>query len=236
MYIRWACAAALLLLSGCVTITPMAFDKTSKSIDVSSKSIVLMTLDVSRNDDSRYVPRPMTVFWKAHASSPETVYRFRTLEPGELAAIPEHHQYALRMALEPGQYELTQVSGLASAFPFNGIFFVPLFLDLTVPAHSVVYVGHVSAELRERKDGEYRAGPLIPLIDQAATGMSGGTWEVKIDDASATDLAMFRETFPALTDVPIATAILPQYDRLAVQRKWDGKVDSPSQGPASKGP
>jgi len=237
MGMRWAWAALLLLLSGCVTTTPMAFDKASKSIDVSSKSIVLMTLDVTRDDDSRYVPRPSIVFWERRgAVSKDSIYRFRALEPGEFAAIPEHHEYALRMALEPGHYGLSSVSGLASAFPFNGFFFVPLYLDVTVPPRSVVYMGHVAAKLRARQDGEFRAGPLIPLIDQAATGMSGGTWDVTVEDASAKDLPMFRATFPVLGDMPIETAILPPFDRVAVQRQWDGKSEGASDGGGSKGP
>ena len=43
-------ALMLSILTGCATINPMAFDKTSKSIDTSKKSVLLMTIDVSRSD------------------------------------------------------------------------------------------------------------------------------------------------------------------------------------------
>jgi hypothetical protein len=42
------------VLSGCATINPMAFDKASSTVDVSSKSVLLMTLDFSRLDKNRY--------------------------------------------------------------------------------------------------------------------------------------------------------------------------------------
>jgi hypothetical protein len=39
----------------------MAFDKESKSVDVGTKAVVLMTIDVSRSDDSRFHPDPYVV-------------------------------------------------------------------------------------------------------------------------------------------------------------------------------
>jgi hypothetical protein len=65
-------------------------------------------------------------------------------------------------------------------FPFHGFFFAPLHEDLDVEPNSVVYLGQVDATAVERKDGELRAGPVIPLIDQAATGFSGGTWDISV--------------------------------------------------------
>ncbi|MEP7044994.1 MAG: hypothetical protein ABI843_18160 [Dokdonella sp.] len=180
--------------------------------------------------------RPMVVFWRAlDAGANEAMPRFRTNQETDLVAAAEgRHELALRMALQPGRYELIDINGLASAFPFIGNFSVPLFLELTVPPHSVTYVGHVSAQLRPRQDGEFRAGAVIPLVDQGVTGMAGGTFDVKVEDASATDLTMFRSTFPALGDTPIATAILPPFDRAKVQRRLGGKDDNvPSGGAAT---
>jgi hypothetical protein len=218
---------------------PMAFHKASKSIDVDSKPSVRMTREVARDDHSRYAPRPSIVFWTASGTTTSDpvyrfhpVYRFRALEAGEFAAIPEHHECTLHMALESGRYELSHVSGLGSAFPFNDLFFVPPYLDVTVPPHAVVYAGHVAARLPARRDGEFRAGPLIPLIDQAATGMSGGTWDVTVQGASAKDIAMFRATFPMLGDMPIETAILPRFDCAA----GEGGSESAADSRAPKGP
>ncbi|MEO6688239.1 MAG: hypothetical protein ABIS07_01290, partial [Dokdonella sp.] len=120
--------------------------------------------------------------------------------------------------------------GSAAAFPFVGSFLVPLFMDFMVPAHAVTYVGHVKARLRPRQEGEFRAGPMIPLIDQAATGMSTGTFDVVVSDSSVEDISRFRTMFPALGDTPVANAPLPAFDRPRVQRIRDaGSALAPDQ-------
>jgi hypothetical protein len=64
---------------------------------------------------------------------------------------------------------------------------------------------------------------LLPLIDQAITGMSNNTWDVKVEDMSAKDLALFRDNYPALRPVTVETTLLPPFDRAAAQRWWDGE-------------
>ena len=64
-----------------------------------------------------------------------------------------HTVYLMSMALEPGDYRLQGVSGMANAFPFLGGFFVPLLQDVHVPAQAIMYLGRVTAKLRPRKDG-----------------------------------------------------------------------------------
>ncbi|GAB3540962.1 hypothetical protein GCM10027343_10830 [Noviherbaspirillum agri] len=61
-----------LALTGCATVNEMAFDKESRTVDTSAKSVVLMTIDVSRSDESRYVPNPFVVkLEKPNAQSKE---------------------------------------------------------------------------------------------------------------------------------------------------------------------
>ena len=83
------------------------------------------------------------------------------------------------------------------------------------------YIGHVQAVVRERKDGEERAGPVIPLIDQAVVGASGGTFDVTISDAWATDEALFKSTFPALARVSIEKKLLVPHDPAKVKSRWE---------------
>jgi hypothetical protein len=229
--------AAAVLLAGCVTMNPMAFDKTTRQVDVSAKSVVLMTFEVSRAEQSRYVPKPSTVNVRRLDAGPSTeLLHFRMIEKADrLTHAGGHDVFALRMALDPGRYELDSIGGLATAFPFVGTFVVPLMMDFALPAHAVTYVGHVKATLRSRGDREFRAGPLIPLIDQAATGLSTGTFDVVLDDATDADVALFRGGFPALGDVPVGTALLTPFDRPRVERiidngKWD--TPEPAAGPA----
>jgi hypothetical protein len=72
----------------------------------------------------------------------------------------------------------------------------------------------------ERKDGELRAGPLIPLIDQAVTGFSGGTWNVAVSDRFDQDMTEFRTDFPVLEKADAQEDVLPPWDKKAATDWW----------------
>jgi hypothetical protein len=224
--IRFAAVAlASFVVTGCATVNPMAFDKQTKAIDTKDKSIVLMTVDVSRSDGSRFVPEPFVVrLEKPGAQNKEDRQNFKFSKDVDSLQENGHDLYLVRMALVAGEYRLMDVTGKASAFPINSLFSVPLVSDLKVKPNSVTYVGRVTAKLRERVGNEFRAGPVVPLIDQAVTGMSGGTWDVSIDNLADKDIGVFRAAFPVLKDVAIDTATLPAFDRAAAQRWWDGEA------------
>ncbi len=213
-------------LGGCATVNHMAFDKKANKLDVASKSVVLMTVDVYRPEKSRFEPIPFVVnVEKPNAQS--KVDRQNFLLDKNQDAIQSgdgHRLFLVRMALEPGPYKLMAVTGMARAFPINGMFQVPLVTDFTVEPRSVVYVGRVSAVLRSREGSEFRAGPVIPLIDQAIAGMSNSTWDVTIADRSEDDLSVFKQTYPALNSASIVKAPLPPFDRAAAQRWWDNNA------------
>jgi len=211
------------VLAGCATVNPMAFDKSATTVDTSAKSVVLMTIDVSRPDDSRYVPNPFVVKLERPGAQSKAERQNFTFGKDDAIVEAGHTVYLARMALEPGPYRLGDITGNANAFPIISQFMVPLLLDLQVKPNSITYVGRVSATLRPRQESEFRAGPLIPLIDQAVSGMSSGTWDVTIDNLSQRDVATFRANYPALAQAPIDVAPLPPFDRAAVQRWWDGQ-------------
>lgn len=218
---------ALSILAGCATVNPMAFNKTSKSIDTSKKSVLLMTIDVSRPDGSRYVPHPAVVYFeKPHAQNKEERQNFRIADTDSIQ-LKGKSIYLARMALVPGKYQLVGIGGMANAFPFLGSFLVPLVMDLSVQPNSIVYVGRVTAKLRERKGNEFRAGSVIPLIDQSVTGMSDHTWDISVKDNKQEDIRLFLANYPVLSSSAIESAILPPFNRAAAQRWWetDGKPD-----------
>lgn len=219
---------ACVAITGCATVNPMAFDKNTTKIDTKDKSVILMTIDVSRSDDSRYVPKPFVVkFAKPNATTKEERQNFKMDTDTDTLQENGHTVYLARIALVAGEYKLFDVTGMASAFPFNSLFVVPLNMDVNLAPNSVVYAGRVTAKLRDRKGDEFRAGPMVPLIDQAVTGMSGGTWDVSVDNMAEKDVAYFRTSFPALKDVTIDTKPLPAFDRAAAQRLWEGEAPEP---------
>ena len=215
---------ACCVMAGCATVNEMAMEKGDRAIEPTTKSILLMTVDVSRSDGSRFVPNPFVVkIEKPNAQSKEDRQNFKLDKDADTVKDEGRTIYLARMALEPGQYKLGDVTGDANAFPINSLFVIPLLLDLTVKPNSIAYIGRITAKLRPRQEGEFRAGPVIPLIDQSITGMSTGTWDVTVDDMSQKDIALFRATFPALAAAHIESTPLRPFDRLAVQRWLDGQ-------------
>jgi hypothetical protein len=231
--LRTFAAVLCCALGGCATVNHMAFDKKSNSVDLASKSVVLMTIDVSRPDKSRFEPVPFVVnIEKPNAQSKQERQNFKLDKDEDTIKTEDGHTLFLaRMALEPGPYKLMAVTGLARAFPINGFFQVPLVTDFDLKPGSIVYLGRVTATLRSRESGEFRAGPLLPLIDQAIAGMSNSTWDVTIDDRSDTDLALFRQTFKAVDSASIVKSPLPPFDRVAAQRWWDSSLPKDKDNP-----
>lgn len=212
-------------IAGCATVSPMAFDQKATSIDTASRSVVLMTLEISRSDNSRFQPIPDVVrVEKAAGQSKADQHDFKLDKNADTIKVDDGRMmYLVRMALPPGAYKLMVVDGLARASHVSALFEVPLLADLDVKSQSIEYVGHIAATLRSRQDDEFRAGPLLPLIEQAASGMSESTWDITFEDRASTDIPLFRKSFPALASVSIVNQPLPPFDRAAVQRWWEAE-------------
>jgi hypothetical protein len=232
------------VITGCATVNPMAFDKQTKTIDTKDKSILLMTVDISRSDESRFHPEPIVAkLEKVGAKTQEDRQNFKFAKGVDTVQENGRDVYLLRFALVAGEYKLLQVVGMARAFPIQAMFIVPLLSDVKVTPNSVTYVGRVTAKLRHRLEGEFRAGPVIPLIDQGVAGMSGGTWDVSIENFAEKDIGLFRAAFPVLANTTIETAALAPFDRAAAQQYWDSdfqavgkpaeQVKTPAQAQAS---
>jgi hypothetical protein len=218
-----AAAALAGLLSACGT--PMPLSAKTKQLDLSRESIALLTLEQTR-EGSRTMPWPRQLFIKDLATGKNQMVAVDTtfMDYGEDSRT---YLTPLRLALPPGRYRIEQVGGTLSAFPIQGSFTVPLALEFEVPAGSVFYVGRIHAHMRERKDTEFRAGSLMPLISQAALGVATSTFDVTVSDASAKDVSTFKEAFPVLQDVTIATRLLPAFDRAPFDRAY-AAPDSPA--------
>jgi hypothetical protein len=222
---RWAAAIlAFATLSGCVNVQTMALKKGQGDLSTATKSVVLMAVEVSRSDESRYQPLPSILWvtdlnWEAR----EQTLRFQMTRKSDTTDVDGRTVYLTSIALSPGRYHFEGISGVAAAFPFVGQFFIPIVADFEVKPTRVSYVGHLKAVMRPRLEGEFRAGSSIPLIDQSATGMISHSWDVSIDNQSDGDLAMFRGQVPALAGISIDIDPLPAWDRAAAQRRWDGQ-------------
>ena len=97
----------------------------------------------------------------------------------------------------------------------------PLHEGVEINPNSIVYLGHIDATIVERKDGELRAGPVIPLVDQAVAGFSGGTWDISVTDQFDDDVTAFKKDFPALTNASIDREVLPAWDKQKATEWWN---------------
>lgn len=232
-------ATIAIMMSGCVSTQPMALNKSTKAVDVSAKSVVLMTLDIHRTTPSRYVPNPhwITIVKQPDGTNKAEAQNFNLSDSDTTTSKDGHKIYFISMALAPGQYKLNTIFGDANAFPFISNFYLALLMDVQVQKNAVTYIGRINAELRPRQGKEFRAGPVLPLIDQAVAGISSGSFDVAVTDFSQEDMAYFKSTYPALSNVTISTTLLPPFDRAKVQHWWDGDTqDSAKQEPPASKP
>ena len=218
-----AALAGAMLLTGCATPTKMAYGDDTASAKP-AKPVMLMTA----NFRNKYRPDHQPKLFVVHVEKPGATdakdrinFTMDDKARIETGTADTGNTYLLRMELPPGQYQIVGMSATSGIFPIRGTFFTPLHVPLEVKDNGVFYLGHVNAVVRERQGNEFRAGPPIPLIDQAVVGASGGTFDIEIADAQDSDVALFRERFPALKTATIQKAILPPFDRARAQKWWE---------------
>lgn len=117
--------------------------------------------------------------------------------------------FIVSMTLDAGPYRLGQITGIAGDdISLVGHSNAQSGLGFQVPNAGVTYLGHLSLVFRERKEGEPRAGPMLPLVDQLTTGLYESTMEVSVTDGEARDLDAIRKTYPFLQDLHIGKSLL----------------------------
>jgi hypothetical protein len=217
------CFAAL-TISGCATRVDMAFYDDAQKITPTSKPVFLMTATVKNTYKTYYQPKLSTVFIEKEGAK-EKADRFNFLmddkSKNETNTLEAGNNYLIRMELDPGSYEVRAMLGTAYGFPLIGTYLLPVHAPFKSVGPGVFYLGHIEADVRERKGNEFKAGPNVPLLDQAVSGASTGTFEVEISDQFAKDEPAFRAKFPALAGVEIKKNILPPFDRKKAQEWWE---------------
>jgi len=222
-------ALSIVALSGCAT-NKMALSDDAETVDKVGKPIYLMTVRLSNNVKPGYQPQLDRVWLRKigpnipRDGTDDMSFSIDDKAKKEPDADDAPRSYLLRMALEKGNYSIRNLGCLGTGFMVRGMCFAPIFQDLSVENAGVYYLGHVEATIRPRVGEEFRAGPVIPLIDQSVTGFADGTFDVAITDRFEQDVPEFVSRFPALKGVNIQKATLRQWDRATAQKWWNGDL------------
>jgi hypothetical protein len=218
-----ALLAAALSVSGCATKLDMPYSEAQPKADP-AKGVYLMTLTTKNTYHTSFQPDMLVINVETPtASSKQDRFNFIIDDAGknETGSADTGNSYLVRFQLPPGDYVIDGVTCLNRQFPIIAQFFVPLHEKLTVSAAGVYYLGHVDGTVRERVGGEFKAGPTLPLIDEAVAGASGGTFEVAISDQWDKDSQQFIAKFPALQGINVQKAIMAPFDRALAQKWWE---------------
>lgn len=205
-----AATLAVSLLTGCGASKKMSFGNDADTAS-STTPVFIMTATFKNDYKTSYQPKLYNInLEKRDAKNDTEAFDFdlddKALDEQDT---PEYgNRYFLRMGLSEGEYVLKGFTGYSGTFPVRGSFSQPFNAKIKSLQPGVYYLGHLSATLRESKSGEAHAGFLLPLIDQAVTGFSGGTFDLDVSDRLEADLPELKKRFPALQSATIQKNII----------------------------
>lgn len=213
-----------LVLSGCATVEDMPFSKDNSAAPDATKAIFLMTVTTKNIYHTSYQPDMLVLNVErpdAQSSKDRLNFKIDMQGKNETGMPDVGNTYLVRFDLAPGDYVIDGVTCLNEQFPVIVNFFAPLHEKLTVNGPGVYYLGHVDATVRERVGDEFKAGPTVPLIDQAVGGASGGTFDIAIADDWAKDESEFDDKFSGLKNAKVQKEIMAPFDRAYAQKWWE---------------
>lgn len=202
----------MFMFSGCAA--NMALTKGQDKIDLSEKSIALASIRISNQNKPGYQPNLVYAFFFANSSNAEKTHIDLKIEPFK-SEKDQYNEYLMSFPLKPGKYNFASIwANYQIPLLMNAMAVVPVNTMIEIKPNSVVYLGHIDATIRERKnDTEERAGSLIPLIDQAVAGFSSGTFDVSISDKYEEDIKAYISEYPVMDKVKVEKAIMSQWVR-----------------------
>lgn len=190
---------------------PLKVGDNTISTDQKSIAIFKMTL---LNEHTNYNLFPQTI--TAKSADVENGIKTYTFEFGnaEKELGNRGSLFIGSVALTPGEYYLTTLSGrtslgMATILPVRGIFEQDLGMRFKINSNEIIYLGHIKVRLVKKTSySEERAGSIMPILDQLATGISDGTFKFEIVDDFVEDEKYFKSTFPALSNRTIVKSLL----------------------------
>ena len=199
----------ILSLTGCFSKMPLRSDEPFALKPHESLAVFKMTL---KNEFKNYTLTPDAMTVEATERSGGKTYRFTFGVPERQVSDRELEMMG-SFALPPGDYNITGFTGKTDVgfalLPVRGQFDPAFNRAFSVGTNDSVYLGHILARLVERKSNdEERAGPIIPALDQATTGMSTGTFKFEVVDDFNKDIEYLKVRYPAVSTRSFRKALL----------------------------
>ena len=196
-------------LTGCFTKMPLRSDQPVGLEPTQSLAVFKMTL---KNEFKNYLLTPDMISLEAAEVSGGKTYHFTFTKPERQISDREVEMLG-SFALPPGDYQITKFTGRTdlgfAILPVFGQFDPTFERSFSIGANDSVYLGHVIARLVERKsEDEERAGPIIPVLDQAATGMSNGTFKFEVLDDFQKDIEYIKVRYPTVANRSFRRSLL----------------------------
>ena len=210
--------AALALSSGCSTRNQMALKDKSQRIEASQDALAILMLTTTNEVKPTWSPIPLKISVDSQQANGATKRLEFSMGPQWNEIKAQSGVYIISLKLPPGEYLLREIKGVSekSMALVSGRFTIPLYAKCKLNPGQIVYLGRINAVNRKRiNEQELRAGPLLPLIDQASTGYSGGTFDIEFIDKYEDDMILLKRKFPLLEGRTIEKTILPQWTRPA---------------------
>ena len=224
----------IILLSGCATVHDMGVNKSTEKLNLDGNGLLLMSLEISNLYKPDYQPQILVTHLETPgADSKEDRHNFKTDLDGTVSS-SAGTRYLLRMKIPPGKYVVRGATCMYRSLFLASSCLLPIHADIEVKGDTTTYLGRVSGTMRERKEGELRSGPVIPLIDQAVTGFATSTFDVVISDAWEEDVKSYSTLFPALAQAEIAKNIMPKFDKQRAYIWWESNGGSEANSPSNK--
>jgi hypothetical protein len=195
--------ALALFCCGCGSPS-MALEKYKTNLAAAKNPIGIFTLRTQNFYKPAYTPEVASLEFIA-----DNGHGNRTVAPARpfRQVDGQYLEYLISVELPPGSYKLNEIQGYAHGLLVQGHFKFPVKGHFYLTS-GVSYLGHVDMVNRKRQANEPRSGGLLPLIDQAVCGFSGGTFDVAISDQSETELPAFISAYPQLATVTVATNVM----------------------------
>jgi hypothetical protein len=197
----------------------MALTKGQTDIDVTKKSIALLSVKISNQcspkyqldimgslicpDSERCGHGSVKYFRKTNSS-----YRINSVENS-------FNEYLLSYELESGSYNFHSIGAAHDQYGISGGGSVPLNFKFEIKSNSITYLGHLDIVMRKMKNNsEIRAGRVGPPWQQnPVVGAYTGTYDVVVENKFEEDMKLFISEYPALKNAKVEKAILPQWIR-----------------------